>query len=69
MESGITDELLMGRVKEGSVAAFEEVVRRWELRIFTNTTRWTPGRRRLSAYSVTRRASECREAFRPGFGG
>ncbi len=34
MESGITDELLMGRVKEGSVAAFEEVVRRWELRIF-----------------------------------
>jgi len=34
MESGKTDELLMGRVKEGSVAAFEEVVRRWELRIF-----------------------------------
>jgi len=34
MDSGMTDELLMERVKEGSVAAFEELVRRWELRLF-----------------------------------
>ncbi len=34
MNSGLSEALLMERIKEGSVAAFEELVRRWELRIF-----------------------------------